>query len=356
MNEEFIKEISILILNSMSLPLLLFDDKLNIIFLNKAFKTVCLIDRNSLIGKNIFSCHKNLRSTELGKVEILKLKDYKEDKSMLSKMELKINERTFHVFLSPIRDKKSGFIGGLLIMMDVTTEKDLEKLKAQTFSTVAHDIKNPLIAMVGFASLLLRGKKGNVTQDQARFLGIIKKEGEKAIRLADNFLTSVKIDFNKVGYYYERIDTEKWIQEIIKKMEPTFEAKNLDIIFEAEKAIPEIMIDPLQMERAIENLLSNAVKFTKEGGKIWLNLNRAEKGDGIEIKIKDNGIGIDQEFLPHIFELYKRGIERIEGTGLGLFVTRSIVEGHGGKIKVESKKGEGSCFTIYLPFFKNNPF
>ncbi|MBW1973719.1 MAG: PAS domain S-box protein [Deltaproteobacteria bacterium] len=251
MNEEFIKEISILILNSMSLPLLLFDDKLNIIFLNKAFETVCLIDRNSLIGKNIFSCHKNLRSTELGKVEILKLKDYKEDKSMLSKMELKINKRTFHAFLSPIRDKKSGFIGGLLIMMDVTTEKDLEKLKAQTFSTVAHDIKNPLIAMVGFASLLLRGKKGNVTQDQARFLGIIKKEGEKAIRLADNFLTSVKIDFNKVGYYYERIDPKKWIQEIIKKMEPTFEAKNLDIIFEAEKAIPEIMIDPLQMERAI---------------------------------------------------------------------------------------------------------
>ncbi|MBI5180459.1 MAG: HAMP domain-containing histidine kinase, partial [Nitrospirae bacterium] len=175
----------------------------------------------------------------------------------------------------------------------------------------------------------------------------------------DNCLTSALIETGKLNLEMKPVKVDVVLNSIIKLMNLQAEKKSIEIKTDIQKSFPEVMADEIYLDRVFINLLSNAIKYTPDGGEIRL---KGQITEGrvkphkkyVEISFTDTGIGISEEDIVGLFNKYKRakGAGRIEGTGLGLFIVKSIIDLHDGEVDLKSKVGEGSTFTIRLPFKK----
>lgn len=229
-----------------------------------------------------------------------------------------------------------------------TELESLSRFKTQLLSLASHQVKSPLAAIKGFATLLIEGSYGVVGDKVKETLGKIKRASDNLINLVNTLLDLRKVEEGKMEYTFAKIGIRELVGSIVAELEPLAKAKNLKFTFAPG---PEFMVsaDSSKLRQVIQNLVDNAIKYTPSG---FVHVKIKDLGDSIAISVIDSGVGVPKELLPHLFEEFIRD-ERVKkdilGTGLGLYIARKIVEAHNGTIGAESEgPGRGSKFFVKL--------
>jgi two-component system phosphate regulon sensor histidine kinase PhoR len=256
----------------------------------------------------------------------------------------------------PIRQHAAGLlnddgtlIGGLEAFVDISHSKALEREKANLISMFAHDMKSPLISIQGFVLRLLQNAVEIDEEKRKKYLKIVKLEASKLESLIDGFLEYSRLQTGKLNFNFAATSLDKELIEIYEAYQTKGSQKGIQFELQNTEMLPIIEADAKYLQRAFSNLLDNALKYSGEKGLITINTQHTDQY--IMVKIKDRGTGIGSEDLPYIFDPFYQGCgeKRGRGYGLGLAIVKAIVEGHGGKIFVESELGKGSVFTVALP-------
>jgi signal transduction histidine kinase len=216
---------------------------------------------------------------------------------------------------------------------------------------MSHELRTPLNAIIGFSEVMLNGMAGPMSDEQKEFAGDIRDSGKHLLTLINDILDLSKIEAGRMELDRTRFDVQNAMQNAITLVQGRADRHGIKLETDISDAVSEYQGDERKFKQIVINLLSNAVKFTPEGGKVTLAANRVN--GAYAISVIDTGIGIAPEDHDKIFEEFKQvGTDyarKSEGTGLGLTLTRRLVELHGGRIQVESEPGHGSTFTFTLP-------
>lgn len=246
-------------------------------------------------------------------------------------------------------DDKGHLVGGVESFHDISRLKSLEREKDNLISMFAHDMKSSLTIIGGFVLRILK-KIGQIDEEkQRKYLGIIKNESGKLESLINEFLEYSRLQTGRLKLNFSATSLDKELMELSDAYQLKASESGINLVLENEEELPVIMLDTGQLRRVFTNLLDNAIKFSK--GKGTITLSAHETSEAVVVRVKDEGVGIDQDELPYIFDSFHRGrdTEKREGFGLGLASAKVIVEGHGGRILVKSEPGKGSIFTVVLP-------
>lgn len=260
----------------------------------------------------------------------------------------------------PRYDPSGAFTGYIGSCVDITERKetevklleakehaeDMARLKSTFLTNMTHEIRTPLTVILGFTSILRQG----VRKEYQRFVHLIERSGRRLLLMLDSMLDLAQLEAGTLEVEPRPYNLGDVVQGVIATLRTIAEEKGLVLEMEDEQVRVYVQIDHAILTRVLNNLLDNAVKFTEEG-RIVIAMRQTEERAFLEIR--DTGIGIDARFLPHVFEPFTQestGLERThQGSGLGLTVSKRLLELMGGEIEVRSRKGEGSIFTIILP-------
>ena len=228
---------------------------------------------------------------------------------------------------------------------------EVSRLKSQFLSTISHELRTPMNAIIGFAQILLRPKFSQLSSVQMDMLKRILNNAKDLSMLLNEVLDFSKIDSGRLGLKPEIFDLSKMVNHTVGEIRSLVEAKKLSLSVEIDLENTLVFNDPVRVRQILINLLSNAIKFT-ERGCVWVRVTETSKSR-IAISIRDTGIGISNQDCEHIFEAFRQvdqGMSRkYPGTGLGLAIIDSLVKIMGGKIMLESQLAVGSLFTVELP-------
>jgi Na+/proline symporter/nitrogen-specific signal transduction histidine kinase len=229
--------------------------------------------------------------------------------------------------------------------------KELDRLKDDFMSTITHELRTPLTSIRAFSEILLADPTIEPAQ-RTKFVTIITKETERLTRLINQVLDLAKFESGRAEWRVTRVDVKEIIAETIAGMSQVFKEKGIEVKTRFPDRVSPVSADLDRLVQVLLNLLSNAVKFCEPGrGRIEVSL--AEGAGHVRVDIRDNGPGISLEDQSVIFEKFRQAgdtlISKPPGTGLGLHISRQIVEHFGGRLWVESRRGEGACFSFTLP-------
>jgi len=225
----------------------------------------------------------------------------------------------------------------------------IETMRQEFIASVSHEIQSPLTSIRGFSAAL---KDDIVSEDKKiQYLTIIEKESTRLSQLSSNLLKLASLDSEHQTLMLQQYRLDEQIRHVVMALEPQWTKKNIEIDLDLSNV--QIEADKDLLEQVWLNLVTNAIKYTPENGFVKISIH--QKNEEIDVKIKDNGIGIAEEDQKYIFEsFYKVDKSRtLKGSGLGLAITKKIVRLHEGAVRVESKKEQGSIFTVTLPIQKN---
>jgi PAS domain S-box-containing protein len=225
-----------------------------------------------------------------------------------------------------------------------------DRLKSEFLASMSHELRTPLHTIIGFSELLAEETKGPLNADQKRFVDHIRNDSLHLLALINDILDLSKIEAGKLELHREIIEVASLIEDVLSSIRPQGLAKSIRL---ETRVAPDLWVeaDKLRLKQILYNLLSNAVKFTPPGGRIWLEVEPADRA--VEISVTDTGIGIPLSEHHSLFNRFHqvsattKGVR--EGTGLGLAITKHLVEQHGGRIWFESEPGKGSRFTFTIP-------
>jgi PAS domain S-box-containing protein len=259
-------------------------------------------------------------------------------------------ERQLELFSSPVRSD-GRFLGRLFGFRDVTHERELDRMKTEFVSQVSHELRTPLTAIKGFTDMMLDGDAGDVNEEQAEYLQIVKQNADRLVTLINDLLDVARIESGRIKLKIEPIDLGAIVASVVATLRPLVDGKNQSLSVEIEPGLPLALGDHDRILQVVTNLISNAHKYTPAGGAIRVEATHA--GELARIAVHDTGIGIAPEDVARLFTRFFRVdsslTREIGGTGLGLSIVKSIVELHGGTVTVESTPGEGSTFAFTLP-------
>ena len=225
----------------------------------------------------------------------------------------------------------------------------IEKVASEFISFTAHQIKSPLVAIKGYADLVARGQYGKISDDARDVVLRIKAAAERSLDLANNLLDFKLIEEGKMKYDFQPIDLRKIVQDVCDELRPLADNNKLELTFARAKSAAIAEVDKKAMHQVIQNLVDNAIKYTPKG---WIRVSVEVGPESILIKVVDSGRGMSKDILKTAFDKFTReeGLRQvIHGTGLGLFIAKTIVDDHDGKIWAESEgEGKGSTFFVEL--------
>ncbi|MDD5730894.1 MAG: ATP-binding protein, partial [Candidatus Omnitrophica bacterium] len=260
--------------------------------------------------------------------------------------------RTIRIEAVYIRDVSGKPLGISMALRDVTKEREIDQMKNEFVSLVSHELRTPMAAIKGSTDNILDGITGELNPVQKESLLIIKRNIDRLNRLISDLLDISRIEAGKILLNKKSIDIAALINEAAGLFQESAKEKNLTLSVSFANGLPWIEADPDKITQVITNLLGNALKFTPAGGKITVNASK--NTDCVTIEVKDSGLGVPQDELTKIFDKFYQvksqdGQVKAKGTGLGLPISKGIVEKHGGKIWAESELGRGSKFSFTLP-------
>lgn len=252
-----------------------------------------------------------------------------------------------------IENEDGKTIGMVSILSDVTKQRELEEMKSNFISSVSHELRTPLISIQKSVDLILSKTAGPLTKEQENFLNITENNLKRLTHLIDDVLDLSKMESKKVKLELKSNEIGKIIDDICESLKHWADSKSIKIEKIIPKNFPKVNVDSFRVIQILNNLIGNAMKFTLPKGVITVKVQLSDKQDKMEISVSDTGIGIDEKDIGKVFDKFQQGGNRvstdINGTGLGLFITKELVQLHGGEIWVESKKGQGTKFTFNLP-------
>jgi len=242
--------------------------------------------------------------------------------------------------------------GLLFVLHDVTRQKRLESVRKEFVANVSHELRTPLSVIKGYAETLVDDHDAMPPADRERFLKTIHRHAERLGALTEDLLTLSRLESARPGVARERVDLGRLFASAVEDFRVRPSARDHRIDFSVEPGTPPVFGDPLRLGQVLENLVSNALKYTPPGSRVEVAVRRAAV-DTVEVAVRDDGPGIPEEDLPHVFERFYRvdkGRSREKGgTGLGLSIAKHIVQLHGGKIRAEGRPGAGLAIVFTLP-------
>lgn len=261
-------------------------------------------------------------------------------------------ELDWQVITVPVFDGEGRLISFLKILRDISREKAVSRKMSEFISITAHQMQTPLSAVRWMFKMLIGGDIGQLTEEQKTFISKNSEAVEIMIELVNDLLSVSKMESGRFGYDFVKTDIVDLAAKIVDGLQFKAKGKGVSLIFEKPAVVlPEITIDPQKIKMALGNLADNAVKYTLAGGRVLVAIE--DKEPYLEISVRDSGIGIPKHQINRLFTKFFRGDNAVhlqtEGTGLGLFIVKNIIERHGGEIKVESEEGKGSVFRFTLP-------
>lgn len=347
------------------------------------------IIKNSKIAYLIIDCKKNYHNkyTSIGVIE--QSKEFEKVFKILTKSNIldsditeliinnwinkKFKENKFNEFVEEIKNKGekklqyTSDVDGKNTVVNIyylneyfilifNMDYDLEdnKLKLDFFVNISHELRTP-VNLISSTIQLIKLNLKNLSKEDAniisKYIDIMESNSMRLIRLINNLIDSTKIDAGFVKFTPINADIIKFVEDVCDSVVDYVDFNKMNLIFDTDREEEIVLFDPDIIERILLNLLSNAVKFNKVDGTIYVNL--YTKDDEIRITVRDEGIGIPKEKLSSIFKRFeqiqtKNKIEK-QGSGIGLYLVKSLVTLHGGNIKVESKVNEGSKFIVTIP-------
>ena len=227
-----------------------------------------------------------------------------------------------------------------------------DRMKSAFLANMSHELRTPLNGIIGFSEFLIDGKTGALTAKQTEYVTDIFNSGRHLLQLINDVLDLAKVEAGKIDLHPETFSVGEAIKEVCSAVDPMAQRKKLTISIKVESSADEVTLDKQKLKQVLFNLLSNAVKFTEDGGSVNIIGNLYDESR-LRLQVQDSGIGIKPEDLDKLFiefrQLDSGPARRHQGTGLGLALTKRIVEFQNGTIEVESKPGKGSTFTVILP-------
>ena len=259
--------------------------------------------------------------------------------------------------VSPVYDAKGQIAGGIALFRDITEEKETERQRNEFISTASHEMRTPVAAIEGYLALALNSKTATIDQRAKSYLEKAHTNTQHLGELFRDLLSITKLEDNKLAGKIEVFELSNMVSEVVESLQTIASKKALSLKFvpgfnETKVVSPlyYVKADPARLREVVTNLIDNAMKFTTQGG-VTVTLNGSP--EAVTVSVNDTGMGIAPEDLPHLFQKFYRvdnsSTRTIGGTGLGLYLCRSIIELYQGRIWAESELGKGSAFKFSLP-------
>lgn len=334
------------LIESLSDGILMYDSEKNIVLMNPSAAKYVGFEKEAISLNDVYKVFKGYKISEkidlsLKTGEIFRFEN------------VELNDYYFEIFIIPVKDMNKKIVGGAIILRDITFLKKINKMKTEFVSVASHQMRTPLTAIKLFTGMLINGEVGKFNKGQAEYLDNIYESTERMVRLVNDLLNVTRIESGRLRVTPEPAILKDMIKGAIAEAKPFADNKKIKIDFISDNDLTKIPLDQNLMRQVIHNLLINAIRYSKNnGGRIIVEVKRDSK-DSFLVKVKDNGIGIPEKMQKRIFEKFFRADNAIksvtEGTGLGLYVSKMIVESSGGRIWFKSKKNKGACFFVKIP-------
>ncbi len=256
----------------------------------------------------------------------------------------------FRAHCAPVRGKDDEILGSVTVFEDLSALKKVDELKSDFVAMVSHELRAPLASVEQIAYVLRDGLAGNIDEKGKHLVGRILVRTKELLDLVKNLLDLSRIEMGVQIQNMESVDIKGLVEEVVDMLQPQVQSRNQSIQHACAGELPEFLADRDNMQGVFKNIIGNAVKYTPEGGRI--DIRTSCDANFLCVEVEDSGMGIPHEDLPRIFDKFYRvkGKTRgITGSGLGLSVTKSIIEAHRGEILVQSEEKKGTTFKVLLP-------
>lgn len=266
---------------------------------------------------------------------------------------IEVDKRVIKAVMSPMFSTNKDYVGYIIILIDVTKETEMDKIRGHFISNVSHELRTPVTVLRSYIDTLYNFGNDFDYNTQKEFIGVMNEEIIRLNRLVNDILDFSRLEANNVKLEKNYCNIVAVIENCVNSMQVLAQDKNLTFSIMKEPDLPDVPINEGSIERALKNLLSNAIKYSPEGGRVKIRAERARIGEFVEISIEDQGQGVPEEYQGKIFDRFFRienDTHTIKGTGLGLHLVKiSVEKHHNGQVFVQSKLNEGSTFGFRLP-------
>ena len=335
--------------------ILIIDPLGRLIYVNPSFERMCMKGKKEILT-TLFREYISDESVYLFQQIFI---DARKMNKRIENVELELfpddgNIVPIEINISPLR-KDGEFTGMVCTVRDITERKKIEnelkkseRLKTEFMNIAAHELKSPVTPIKGYLDLIISDEEAS--EKIKNWAKISLRNSERLLKLVGDILDVSRLDSDTMRFEMEKLNPVEILDEIVEDLKPTIENKNLKFIIHIPGKLPHILGDRFRLSQVLRNILGNAIKFTDNGS---ISIEAKTEGDCILISVEDTGIGVSSYELKKIFtkfyQAYMGNDRKNEGTGLGLFICKEIVEKHNGKIWAECKLKKGSKFLIKLP-------
>jgi two-component system, NtrC family, sensor histidine kinase KinB len=257
-------------------------------------------------------------------------------------------EHAFRLRTTPMHDEAGRLLGAVMLLEDITHLHELDRLKSEFIATASHELRTPFTSVQMGIHLLLEGAVGALTAAQHDLLSTCRKDCERLEKLMRDLLDFTRIEASENPPHLLSISATTLLHEAVEALRAQVEANGLTFTVDVPLGLPYVRADHLQIERVMANLVTNAVRHTPHAGEIHVTV--AQRDGYVACSVADTGSGIPPQYLPRLFDKFVQVPHAPSGgAGLGLAMSKHIIEAHGGQISVRSELGRGTTFTFTLP-------
>lgn len=326
----------------------------NVVLANSAALSMLDIEENKLLNTQI----QNYSDSEGKRCFLDKIEEFKDTPLNIIEQKpleftVEIEKKTIKATISPMFSKQWDYVGYIIVLLDITRETEVNKLKNTFISNVSHELRTPVTVLRTYIDTLCENGDDFDDETKKEFMQTINTEVKRLHSMVNDILDFSRLEAGNVKLKKEYTDIVQLLKQNIDSIKILAEEKGMKISLNFEKDLPKVPINIESIDRVIRNLLSNAIKYSRENTNIIVNAGLSGDKNFIIFSVKDNGIGIAKEHLEKIFDRFYRvenATHTVKGTGLGLHLVKMTIEQHhNGKITVTSKENEGSTFTVALP-------
>jgi PAS domain S-box-containing protein len=259
--------------------------------------------------------------------------------------------RDLELYSTLVPDERGQPLGRLFAFRDVTRERAVDRMKSEFVSLVSHELRTPLTSIKGYVDLLLAGDVGDLTVEQQEFLTIVQRNADREVTLVNDLLDLSRLEAGELDLPVASVALAPLLRHVVASLLPSCNARRQQVTLEASAELPPVLGNADRLMQIFMNLVSNAHKYTPDGGQITISASVTERT--VQVAVTDTGIGLSEQEQAQLFTKFFRAkhpvAQEAGGTGLGLVITRMLVERQGGELQVESSPNHGSTFSVRLP-------